>query len=78
HHFPSSADNFSLEASVVHLADRISHQIILNPDLNSAPSHYDQKAWDAVQLSESKHLPEIVEKTETQLEEVSQIFLQTF
>ena len=78
HHFPSSADNFSLEASVVHLADRISHQILLSPNRKPEPSDYDKKAWDAVQLSESKHLSEIVEKTEAQLEEVSQIFLQTF
>ena len=77
HHFPSSANNFPLEAAIVHLADRISHQVILDPDRDTEKYFYEKDAWDAVQLSEDSHLQQIIEQTEAQLEEVSQIFLQT-
>ena len=77
HHFPSSANNFPLEAAIVHLADRISHLVILDPDRDTEKYFYEKDAWDAVQLSEDSHLQQIIEQTEAQLEEVSQIFLQT-
>jgi putative nucleotidyltransferase with HDIG domain len=77
HHFPSSADNFPQEAAIVHLADRISHQIISDPDRNTEEHSYEKGAWDAVQLSEDSHLHQIIEQAEAQFEEVSQIFLQT-
>ena len=77
HHFPTSADNFPQEAAVVHLADRISHQIISGPDHDMEEYAYEKSAWDAVQLSEDLHLQQIIEQAEAQFEEVSQIFLQT-
>ena len=77
HHFPASAEKFSLEASIVHLADRISHHILLKRDHASENSIYEKNMWDAVQLSEDLHLKNIIDHTEAQLEEVSQIFLQT-
>ncbi len=77
HHLPSPANNFPLEAAIVHLADRISHQVILDPDRDTEKYFYEKDAWDAVQLSEDSHLQQIIEQTEAQLEEVSQIFLQT-
>jgi len=77
HHFPSAAQNFPLDAAILHLADRISHKVVSDPD--SEPKNYfiAKDAWEAVQLSEDLHLPQIIEQTEDQLEEVSQIFLQT-
>ena len=77
HHFPASAENFSQEATIIHLADRISHQILLDPEPESEKYFYEKEAWDAVQLSESLHLQTIIEQTEASLEEVSEIFLQT-
>jgi HD-like signal output (HDOD) protein len=77
HHFPSSAKNFPIEAATINLADRISHQIVLDPERNIEQFSYEKSSWDAVQLSEDTHLQQIIEKTEIQLEEVSQIFLQT-
>jgi HD-like signal output (HDOD) protein len=77
HHFPSSAKNFPIEAATINLADRISHQIISNSEHDMDQPLYEKREWDAVQLSESIHLQEIIEQTETQLEEVSQIFLQS-
>jgi len=77
HHFPSSAQKFPLEAAIVHLADRISHHVILDPERDTEREPYNKSAWDAIQLSEAAHLQQIIEQTESQLEEVSQIFLQT-
>jgi putative nucleotidyltransferase with HDIG domain len=77
HHFPTSAKNFPIEAATIHLADRISHQVVLDPEYGTEKPSYDKKAWDAVELSESIHLAQIIEQTETQFEEVSQIFLQS-
>jgi putative nucleotidyltransferase with HDIG domain len=77
HHFPSSAKNFPIEAATINLADRIRHQIILDPERGMEQFSYEKSSWDGVQLSEDTHLQQIIEKTETQLEEVSQIFLQT-
>jgi putative nucleotidyltransferase with HDIG domain len=77
HHFPSSAQNFPLEAAIVHLADRISHTIVIGSDSHAENCLHEKGLWDAVQLSEDLHLQQIIEQTEAQLEEVSQIFLQT-
>lgn len=77
HHFPSSAINFPVEAATIHLADRISHQIVLDPEGDTERYSYEKSAWDAVQLSEEMHLQKIIEQTESQLEEVSQIFFQS-
>ena len=73
----SLAKNFPLETAIVHLADRISHQVVLDPDRDAEKYSYEKDAWDAVQLSEGSYLQQIIEQTEAQLEEVSQIFLQT-
>lgn len=77
HHFPSSAQNFPLEAAIIHLADSISHKIVSDPDNGDNRICNEKDAWDAVQLSEDSHLQQIIEQTETQLEEVSKLFLQT-
>lgn len=77
HHFPSAAKNFPLDAATVHLADRISHKIICDSDSQPEVSSIKKSAWEAVQLSEDLHLQQIIEETEEQLEEVSQVFLQT-
>ncbi len=77
HHFPSSAQNFPLEAATIHLADSISHKIIFGSDNESEKYLLTKSAWDAVQLSEDSHLELIIEQAEAQFEEVSQIFLQT-
>ena len=76
HHFPASAENFSLEAATVHLADRISHQIVSGSDDPIKKLLLDKNVWDAVHLSEDLHLQQIIEKTEEQFEEVCNIFLQ--
>ena len=77
HHFPSSAQKFPLEAATVHLADSISHKIIFGSDSEPEKYFLTKSAWYAVQLSEDLHLQQIIEQAEDQLEEVSQIFLQT-
>jgi len=77
HHFPASAQNFPLEAAIVHLADNISHQVVAQPDNGDDRFCAGQDAWDAVQLSKDIHLQQIIEQVETQFEDVSQIFLQT-
>mgnify|MGYP003966136279 FL=1 len=77
HHFPASAKKYPQEAAIVHLADRISHHIVLDSGNDTESFSYDKDAWDAVQLSESSHLPQILEQTNSQFEEVSEIFLQT-
>jgi putative nucleotidyltransferase with HDIG domain len=74
HHLPSSAKKFPIEAAIIHLADRISHQITFS---ETEDFYYEKGAWDAVHLSESSHLQQILEQTESQFEEVSEIFLQT-
>ena len=35
HHFPTSAQNFPLEAATVYLADNISHQVVANPTVTT-------------------------------------------
>jgi HD-like signal output (HDOD) protein len=77
HHFPASAKNFPLEAATIHLADNISHQIVAESDNSDNRVSNEKGAWDAVQLSEEVHLEQIIEQVATQLEDVSQIFLQT-
>ena len=77
HHFPASAQNFPLEAAVVHLADIISHHIVSEPDINSDKFHINKGAWDTLKLSEDLHLEQIIEQVESQFEDVSQVFLQT-
>ncbi|MBT3922026.1 MAG: HDOD domain-containing protein [Nitrospina sp.] len=77
HHFPASAKNYPQEAAIVNLADRISHHIVLDSDHDSQNFSSEKEAWDAVQLSEDFHLPQILEQTISQFEEVSEIFLQT-
>ncbi len=77
HHYPSSAQNFPDEAAIIHLADIISHQLVSDPDEGKDINYNKKSAWDAVQLSEELHLQQIIEKAEEQLEEVSQIFIQT-
>ena len=77
HHFPASAQNFPLEAAIIHLADKISHQVIAEPDDGNNRFDNEKDTWDAVQLSEDIHLQQIIEQVETQFEDVSQVFLQT-
>jgi len=77
HHYPASAKNFPIEAATVHLADIISHNLVLDPDQGNDINYNNKGAWDAVQLSEDLHLQHITEQAEEQLEEVSRIFVQT-
>ncbi len=77
HHNPSAAHNYPHEAAVICLADHISHQIVDDHDENFSRGEIDKSAWDALHLEEAIHSPIIKEKVNEQLEEVSQIFLQT-
>ncbi|MBC8286039.1 MAG: HDOD domain-containing protein [Nitrospinae bacterium] len=77
HHFPASAQNFPIEAAIIHLADNISHKIISAPDSGNNRVSTEKNIWDTVQLSEDLHLQQIIEHAEVQLEEISELFLQT-
>ena len=76
HNFPTSAQNFPLEAATVHLADNISHHVVAEPDSDDNRFCTEKCSWEAVQLSEDLHLEQIIEQVETQFEDVSQVFLQ--
>lgn len=77
HHFPASASNFPVEAATVYLADEISHQLVIDPSRKEKVFNYNKKAWGIIELDEDSHLQQIKDQTEEQLEEVSQIFIQT-
>ena len=76
HHNPSAAKNYSHEATVICLADYISHEFTESPD-EFTRGEIDPLLWKKLNLKESTHKSMIKEKVYFQLEEVSQVFLQT-
>lgn len=77
HHRPSSSKKYSHEASVIFLADHISHEILDNSNEEFTRGGIDPSIWKKLNLKESTHKSIIKEKVYFQLEEVSQVFLQT-
>ena len=77
HHNPSAAKNYGHEAEVIFLADHISHEIIHGQDEENLRGKINPTAWKRLNLQEATHKPIIKEKVYFQLEEVSQVFLQT-
>ena len=77
HHNPSAAKNYGHEAEVIFLADHISHEIIHGQDEENLRGKINPSAWKRLNLQEATHKPIIKEKVYFQLEEVSQVFLQT-
>jgi putative nucleotidyltransferase with HDIG domain len=77
HHNPSAAKNYGHEAAVIFLADHISHEIIHGQDEENLRGKINPTAWKRLNLQEATHKPIIKEKVYFQLEEVSQVFLQT-
>jgi putative nucleotidyltransferase with HDIG domain len=77
HHNPSAAKNYSHEAAVIYLADHISHEIIHDRDDEHPRGEINPSAWKRLNLREATHKSIIKEKVYFQLEEVSQVFLQT-
>ena len=77
HHRPSASKKYSYDATVIYLADHISHEIMDEPGENSPRPGVDPDIWKKLGLKESTHKSTIKEKVFLQLDEVSQIFLQT-
>jgi putative nucleotidyltransferase with HDIG domain len=77
HHNPSAAQNYSHEAAVIFLADHISHEIVHAQDEEHIRDEINPSAWKRLNLREETHKSIIKEKVYFQLEEVSQVFLQT-
>jgi len=77
HHRPSSSKKYSHEASVIFLADHISHEILDNSNDEFVRGEIDPTIWKKLNLKESIHKSIIKEKVYFQLEEVSQVFLQS-
>jgi len=77
HHNPSAAKNYGHEAAVIFLADHISHEIVHGQDEEHSRGEINPAAWKRLNLQEATHKSIIKEKVYFQLEEVSQVFLQT-
>jgi putative nucleotidyltransferase with HDIG domain len=77
HHNPSAAKNYGHEAAVIFLADYISHEIVHDQDEEHIRGKINPSAWERLNLQEATHKSIIKEKVYFQLEEVSQVFLQT-
>ncbi|MBC8282706.1 MAG: HDOD domain-containing protein [Nitrospinae bacterium] len=77
HHNPVAAKNYAHEAAVIFLADHISHEIIDSPDGENPRCEVKPSVWQILHLQEGIHKSIIKEKVFLQLEEVTQVFLQT-
>ncbi|MEK9628323.1 MAG: HDOD domain-containing protein [Nitrospinota bacterium] len=77
HHHPSSAKKYFHEATVIYLADHMSHEILDTSDDECTRGKIDPTIWKKLNLKESTHKSIIKEKVFFQLDEVSQVFLQS-
>jgi len=77
HHRPSSSKKYSHEATVILLADHISHEVLDNSNEEFTRGEIDPSIWNKLSLVESTHKALIKEKVYFQFDEVSQVFLQT-
>ncbi len=77
HHKPVNSPNYSLEASIIHLADIIANTMKLGCSGESKiPSILNEDVWEVVQLPERINLSDLREKIQASYDETVNLFLQ--
>ena len=77
HHYPSYAPHYSLETSIIYLADILANTLELGcSGETSVPDTLDEEVWERVQLPERIKLSELREKIRAAYDEIVSLFLQ--
>jgi HD-like signal output (HDOD) protein len=77
HHEPGNAPNYSLETSIIYLADILANTMKLGCSGESKiPSILDEDVWKSVQLPERINLSDLREKIQSSYDETVNLFLQ--
>lgn len=77
HHEPANAPNYSMETSIIYLADILANTMKLGcSGENKVPSILDENVWEIIQLPERISLSELKEKIQTSYDETVNLFLQ--
>ena len=77
HHEPANAPNYTLETSIIYLADILANTMKLGCSGESQiPSILDEKVWEIIQLPNRINLSDLREKIQVSYDETVNIFLQ--
>ena len=78
HHEPAKAPNYSMETSIIYLADILANTMKLGCSGESKiPAILDENVWEIIQLPDRINLSDLREKIQASYDEIMNIFLQS-
>ena len=78
HHEPAKAPSYSLEASIIYLADVLANTMKWGcSGENKIPAILDENIWDIIQLPDRINLSDLRNKTQASYDEIVNLFLQS-